>query len=81
MASAVVQDLRSVVCSLVEQPEEVVVEEEDRGRSVLLKLTVAPDELGRVIGRQGRTVRALRTLLEFREIEDDVRYELKVLEP
>ena len=41
---------------------------------------MAPDDLGKVIGRQGRTARALRTLLETREDRLGVRYELEILE-
>ena len=41
---------------------------------------VAPGDLGKVIGRQGRTIRALRTLLEARGGKDGVRYWLEILE-
>jgi predicted RNA-binding protein YlqC (UPF0109 family) len=44
---------------------------------VVLRIHVDPDEVGRVIGRQGRTVKALRTLLDLRST-DDVFYELEV---
>lgn len=81
MPSKVGSDLERVVRRLVDQPEQVQVEEEQQGRTTILKLRVAPDELGRVIGRQGRTVRALRNLLETREIRDGGVYELEVLEP
>lgn len=81
MAAKVGDDLVRVVRGLVDEPDAVEVEEEQQGRTTILKLRVAPDELGRVIGRQGRTVRALRTLLETRETVDGGMYELEVLEP
>jgi uncharacterized protein len=69
--------LEEIVRGLVDRPDQVAVEEEDLGESVVLHVRVDPDEIGRVIGRQGRTVKALRTLLELRS-SDGVYYELEV---
>lgn len=76
-----VDDFKELVRLLVDQPDEVEVTEipSKRGGG-LLELTVAPDDLGTVIGRQGRTARALRTLLETREDRRGVRHELEILE-
>ncbi len=49
--------------SLVEEPDQVKVTELRRDQATVLELRVAPDDLGKVIGRQGRTARAIRTLL------------------
>lgn len=74
-------DFKELVRLLVDQPDEVEVTEipSKRGGG-LLELAVAPDDLGKVIGRQGRTARALRTLLETREDRRGVRHELEILE-
>jgi predicted RNA-binding protein YlqC (UPF0109 family) len=74
-------DLRDLARLLVDQPDAVEVREvpSRRGGGVL-ELKVAPDDLGKVIGRQGRTARAMRTLLETREDRRSVRYELEILE-
>ena len=48
--------------ALAGRPESVHVEEYDRRGQTILELTMAPGELGRVIGRQGRTAAAVRTL-------------------
>jgi predicted RNA-binding protein YlqC (UPF0109 family) len=48
---------------LVDKPDEVKVERVERDGAIVLELRVAPDEVGKVIGRQGRIVRALRTLV------------------
>jgi hypothetical protein len=48
---------------LVDKPDEVRVERVERDGAVVLELHVAPDDVGKVIGRQGRTARALRTLV------------------
>jgi predicted RNA-binding protein YlqC (UPF0109 family) len=74
-------DLQELARMLVDQPEEVEVTEiPNRRGGGVLELQVAPDDLGKVIGRQGRTARALRTLLETREDRRGVRYELEILE-
>lgn len=74
-------DFEELVRLLVDQPDEVEVTEipSKRGGGIL-ELKVAPDDLGKVIGRQGRTARALRTLLETYEDRRGVRYELEILE-
>ncbi len=48
---------------LVDKPDEVKVERVERDGAIVLELRVAPDEVGKVIGRQGRIVRAMRTLV------------------
>jgi uncharacterized protein len=56
--------VRAFARALVREPDEVAVHEfEERGRTVL-ELEVSPDDLGRVIGRGGRTAAALRTVVE-----------------
>jgi len=76
-----VDDLKELAKLLVDQPDEVEVTEiPNRRGGGILELQVAPDDLGKVIGRQGRTARALRTLLETREDRLGVRYELEILE-
>jgi len=48
---------------LVDKPDEVRVERVERDGAVVLELHVAPDDVGKVIGRQGRIARALRTIV------------------
>ncbi|AKU91285.1 KH domain-containing protein [Vulgatibacter incomptus] len=57
--------LEYVAKALVDEPELVEIEEQE-GATTTLVLTVAPGDLGRVIGRQGRTAKALRTLISAR---------------
>ena len=49
--------------SLADEPDSVVVEAEKRRGSVVLRVHVAPEDMGRVIGRRGRTAQAIRTLV------------------
>lgn len=53
-----------IACSLVEHPEQVEVKENKRERSTILELTVAPDDMGKVIGKQGRIARSIRVVLK-----------------
>lgn len=65
---------------LVDDPEAVEVEIVDGDRSVIYELTVAPDDLGKVIGKDGRTARAIRTLLAATGARDRKRAVLDILE-
>lgn len=77
---AVKDDLAAVVRTLVNAPEAVTVEEQGEGRFHRLELAVDPEDLGKIIGRQGRTARAMRSLLDARSSTDGTRYELTILE-
>lgn len=74
------EDFKELSRLLVDQPDAVEVHVVPSRRGGVLELQVAPDDLGKVIGRQGRTARALRTLLETREDRRGERYELEILE-
>ena len=65
---------------MVDQPDDVVLDEVPGSESTLLELQVAPEDLGKVIGRQGRTARSLRSLLSARSDQDGKRYEFEILE-
>jgi uncharacterized protein len=49
--------------AIVDDPDSVVVEVEEGGRTTSLRLNVSPDDMGRVIGRRGRTAQAIRTVV------------------
>lgn len=53
-----------VVCSLVDHPDEVSVTESSSGSQVLLELRVADSDMGRVIGRKGRVINSIRSLVQ-----------------
>jgi predicted RNA-binding protein YlqC (UPF0109 family) len=55
---------------LVDNPDAVDVVEENRDGMVVLRLVVAPDDMGKVIGKQGRIARALRTLVKAAAINE-----------
>lgn len=66
--------------ALVDKPEEVSVNAIEGEQSVVLELRVAPSDLGKVIGRQGRTARSLRTILNAAGMKLHKRFSLEILE-
>ena len=66
--------------SLVDTPGEVSVHSIERGDATVLELEVAQPDLGKVIGRQGRTARAIRTLLSAAGQKQRRRYILDILD-
>ena len=67
--------------SLVEHPDEVAVDEIRHGNRVTLELSVAKDDMGRVIGRGGRVANAIRTLLRVAAEREGSQVTLDVVEP
>jgi predicted RNA-binding protein YlqC (UPF0109 family) len=66
--------------SIVTVPDAVIVTEETTvDKNVVLKLQVAPEDRGRVIGKQGRVAEAMRTLLRVAAIRAGVRVQLEIL--
>jgi predicted RNA-binding protein YlqC (UPF0109 family) len=78
--SEVSDQLNELVKLMVDAPEEVHVDELRDDVGVKLDLSVAEEDLGKVIGRQGRTARALRCVLGARETRRDTEYELEILD-
>ncbi len=74
------QFVEFIAKSLVSQPDAVQVERRIDERGVLLELTVAPEDLGRVIGKHGATAQSLRTLLRALGTKNDARYNLKIVD-
>jgi len=69
-----------VAKALVDQPDQVHVETVEDPAATTLKLRVAPGDLGRVIGKQGRTARAIRTLLHATAAKAKRRVVLEIVE-
>ena len=66
--------------ALVEKTDEVFVEEFDEPGHKVIELEVAEDEVGRLIGRQGRMARSLRTIMNAAALRTHKRYELEIVE-
>jgi predicted RNA-binding protein YlqC (UPF0109 family) len=69
-----------VAKSLVDKPESVSLEEKMEGNLTVLELKVAKDDYGKIIGKQGRTIKALRTLVSASCAKNGLKYSLEVVE-
>jgi len=66
--------------SLVDKPDHVEVHEHDRDDALVEELRVAKDDLGQVIGKQGRTAKAIRTVLSAAASKSDKKVRLEIME-
>lgn len=66
---------------LVDRPDEVRVEEVEDGSGIVLRLHVAPEDVGKVIGRKGRIARALRTVVRASGARRRERFLLEIVDP
>ena len=74
------QLIEDIAKALVDIPEEVVINMIEGEQTTLLELKVAPSDLGKVIGKQGRTARSVRTILGAVSMKLHHRYTLDILE-
>ena len=72
--------IEDIARALVDEPDQVRVDEVDRGDASPLGLREAEGDLGKVIGREGRTAKAMRTLLSVVSSHQGKRYVLEILE-
>ena len=70
-----------VIRSLVDNPDAVKTDRKVDEMGVLLTLKVAPDDMGKIIGRNGQTAKAIRSLLRVVGIKNNARVNLKIEEP
>jgi hypothetical protein len=73
--------LEYVVKSVVEHPDEVVIDRKVDEMGVLLTLKVSAQDMGQIVGRQGSTAKAIRTLLRIVGMKNNARVNLKIDEP
>lgn len=66
--------------SLVDHPEEVFVDESEDGDNLTISLRVAPSDMGKVIGRQGRIAKAMRTVVKAAAVRDGRRISVDILD-
>ena len=66
--------------SLVDQPDEVKVKQVEGDKSIVIELSVAPEDMGKVIGKQGRIAKALRTVVKAGSSKSKKRYVVEIVE-
>jgi predicted RNA-binding protein YlqC (UPF0109 family) len=77
---AVDELVREIARALVDSPDAVQVESDSREENTVLRLKVAPQDVGKVIGKQGRTARSVRTILGAVSMKLHHRFTLDILE-
>src|SRR3990167_5983585 len=70
-----------VVRAIVDLPDKVKVERKVDEMGVLIELTVDPTDMGKIIGKEGRTAKSIRTLLRVLGAKNNARVNLKIIEP
>jgi predicted RNA-binding protein YlqC (UPF0109 family) len=76
-----VQELVELIAkALVDDPDKVVVTQLEGEQTTILELKVAQEDLGKVIGKQGRTARAIRVILGAAGMKEKRRYNLEIIE-
>ena len=65
--------------SLVDQPEAVKVTQVEDGKEITIHLTVAPEDIGKVIGKQGRIARAIRTVVKAAAVKENKKVTVEIM--
>ncbi|MBP5652357.1 MAG: KH domain-containing protein [Lachnospiraceae bacterium] len=63
--------VRIIATSLVDHPEQVEVTEKETEKALVIELKVAPEDMGKVIGKQGRIAKSIRTVVKAAATKDD----------
>ena len=75
------KDLVEVIAkSLVENPDEVVVTQKENVKTTVIELKVAPSDMGKVIGKQGRVAKAIRSVVKAAASKDDKKIVVDILQ-
>jgi hypothetical protein len=72
--------LITIAKNLVEYPDKMIVTEEQSDGLTTLKLRVAPEDMGKVIGKQGRIARSIRTVIKAAAIHENIRVNVEILQ-
>lgn len=72
--------LEVIAKNLVDQPDQVQVTETENDRALVLELKVAPEDMGKVIGKQGRIAKAIRTLVKASGVHEDKKIIVEIIQ-
>lgn len=72
--------VKYVAQSLVDKPDDVRVTQNENEKSIVLELSVAPDDMGKVIGKQGRIAKAIRTVVKAASSRSKKKYIVEIVE-
>jgi len=71
--------VETIAKALVDNPDEVKVNEIEGTQSVIIELKVAPDDMGKIIGKQGRIAKAIRTVVKASAIKENKRVVVEII--
>ena len=72
--------VRFIAKNLVDDPDAVEVTTKQDGEDLVIELSVAPTDMGKVIGRQGRIAKAIRTVVKAASVKENARYMVEIVE-
>lgn len=75
-----VELVESIAKALVDHPDDVSVNEIEGRQSIIIELKVAPDDMGKVIGKQGRIAKAIRTVVKAAASKDNKRVVVEIIQ-
>lgn len=71
--------IQVIAMALVDHPDEVVVTETETEKTIIVELRVAPEDMGKVIGKQGRIAKSIRTLVKAAATKDDKKVVVEIV--
>lgn len=71
--------VKFIAVNLVDKPEEVKVEVKEGEHSTVIELSVAPEDMGKVIGKQGRIAKAIRTVVRAASVKENKKYIVEII--
>jgi predicted RNA-binding protein YlqC (UPF0109 family) len=75
-----VELVKYIAKALVDNPGEVKVNQREEEEAYVIELTVAPDDMGKVIGKQGRIAKAIRTVVKAASVKSDKKYIVDIID-
>lgn len=76
----IMKELVEVIAkALVDNPDEVVVTEKENGKNIIIELHVAPADMGKVIGKQGRIAKAIRSVVKAASSKENIKVDVEII--
>jgi predicted RNA-binding protein YlqC (UPF0109 family) len=72
--------VKVIAMALVDHPDQVVVTEEETEKAIVVELRVAPEDMGKVIGKQGRIAKSIRTVVKAASTKDDKKVIVEIMQ-
>ncbi len=71
--------VRYIAENLVDKPEDIKITTKEEDDTVIIELSVSPDDMGKVIGKQGRIAKAIRTIVKAASVQEDKKYIVEIV--